>query len=89
MRGASSKYFFDDQGQILKQVDALNRNVFYSYDNKLHLTRVTDPAGQVYSYSYDSRGNIIESIDPPMPGPKMMGACMNPSFPSVSGRTIV
>lgn len=62
--GNSSKFYFDNYGQILKRVDPLGRSLLVELDDERNVRSVTDSAGRSYDYDYDQRGNVIRFTDP-------------------------
>ena len=62
--GHTSKFYFDDYGQILKTVNPLGHSVLIGLDEDRNVKKVTDPAGRSYAYDYDSKGNLTRFTDP-------------------------
>ena len=55
---------WDQNGNLLKEIDAEARLTCYTYDDKGNLLSMTDPAGATTRYEYDARNNPTKIIDP-------------------------
>ena len=55
---------WDDNGNLIKDIDPEGRTTLYRYDSKGRLLSVTDPAGATTRYDYDAAGNPITITDP-------------------------
>src|SRR5262249_42029201 len=62
--GATTQYFFDALGFLVKVTDALCNSTHYFYDSNFNLTQVIDPAGQISRYSCDQNRNLISTTGP-------------------------
>jgi YD repeat-containing protein len=62
--GATTQYFFDSRGLLVKTVDPLGNATHYIFDSNFNLTQVIDAVGQVVTYSYDQNGNVIKTVGP-------------------------
>jgi RHS repeat-associated protein len=57
-RDLEYSYAFDDQGNVIRQVDPLGNSIGFTYDPMFNrLLSVTDARGNVTRYGYDDRGN--------------------------------
>jgi len=54
-----TSYAYDEVGNLLQEVDALNHTNKYEYDGLGHRTKETQPAGQFALSAYDAVGNLI------------------------------
>lgn len=57
-----TKFEYDENGNIIKKIDALNNTTTYSYDSFDRLARVTDSAGNYSTFSYDKNSNITSKV---------------------------
>ncbi|MEK8020155.1 MAG: RHS repeat-associated core domain-containing protein, partial [Candidatus Parabeggiatoa sp.] len=63
-RNTSTRYY-DDAGNLIRQVNALNQETRYEYDGEDRLIRVIDAKNRVTQLGYDSKGRL-ESITNPL-----------------------
>lgn len=56
--GASSSYYYDLYGRVVKALDTNGNALYYSYNTDGQLVSQKDQAGNVTSYTYDSYGNV-------------------------------
>jgi RHS repeat-associated protein len=54
---------YDDQGRLLKAIDAAGKSIEVAYDPANLLQTVTDALGNPTTYEYDARGNIVTEVD--------------------------
>lgn len=54
---------YDDQGRLIRMLDAGGTSVQFAVDVDSELVTVTNQLGHDTTYVYDSRGNITQSID--------------------------
>ena len=47
-----------------EQISPVAQFTYYSYDNNLDLTQVTDPAGNRTEMTYDAAGNMLSQTAP-------------------------
>ena len=59
----SSRYQWDNLGNLLKQTDALNNTQTWQYDSHSRLTSHTDAKAQTTQYQYDSNHNLTTVIN--------------------------
>ena len=57
------RYTYDELGNRLSQIDALNRETSYTYDRLGHLTSVVLPDGSSSQYTYDVLGLLTAYTD--------------------------
>ena len=62
--GDVRKYYYDDQGNLVKYVDPLGNITFATYDSTGDLTSVTGPTGLRDSFTYDANGNLTSETNP-------------------------
>ncbi len=62
--GGTTRYFFDNRGEIAEGEDPLGNFTHYVYDSNYNLTEVIDPAGQATRYAYDPNGHLMQTTDP-------------------------
>jgi RHS repeat-associated protein len=55
---------YDDQGRLLRAIDANGNSTTLAYDPDNSLETITDSLGNPVTYEYDARGNIITQVDP-------------------------
>ncbi len=53
----ATKNVYDGFGQIIKTIDANNRETLFEYDVMGRLAKQTDPLGGITTYAYDAAGN--------------------------------
>src|SRR5262249_47268289 len=53
VNNATTQYFFDARGLLVKVTDPLGNTTHYTYDSSYNLTQVIDAAGQLTTYKYD------------------------------------
>ncbi|UQA57126.1 RHS repeat-associated core domain-containing protein [Polyangium aurulentum] len=54
-------YQYDEQGRLLKSLDALGGIWAYEYDAFHRITKQTDPRGYFYTYKYDVWGRCVQT----------------------------
>lgn len=59
-----SKNIYDDEGRLIKTIDADGNEIKYDHDINGREERVTDRNGNVTRYVYDQNGNILSQTDP-------------------------
>lgn len=59
-----SKNIYDDDGRLIKTIDADGNEIKYDHDINGREERVTDRNGNVTRYVYDQNGNILSQTDP-------------------------
>ena len=62
--GGTTRYFFDNRGEIAEGEDPLGNFTHYVYDSNYNLTEVIDPAGQATRFAYDPNGHLMQTTDP-------------------------
>lgn len=63
-RGISiTKNVYDDDGRLIKSIDANGNETVYSHDISGHEEAITDRNGNVTRYVYDDNGNVLEQTD--------------------------
>ncbi|MDC0358772.1 hypothetical protein OAO01_08150, partial [Oligoflexia bacterium] len=60
---ATTKYFYNHRGLVLKVLDPLGNEWRYEYSDAGQLRIATDPEGKKESYGYDHRGRIKTTTD--------------------------
>ncbi len=55
---------YDDEGRIVRQIDADGNPVAFEHDIDNFVERVTDRLGHTTTYTYDALGNVTRQIDP-------------------------
>ncbi len=60
----TSKFTYDDRGNLLTSTDNLGNKTFYTYTIFNKLETITRPEGGVTTFSYDGKQNLIEQEDP-------------------------
>ena len=53
---------YDNQGRLIKVVDAVGRAIVFTYQNQVIKT-VTDPLGRTMTYVYDDQLHLVQRID--------------------------
>jgi RHS repeat-associated protein len=53
-----TRYVFDEVGNVLQQIDGLNRTNLYAYDALGQRTKETLPGSQAQTFGYDAVGNL-------------------------------
>ena len=61
--GFTTEYFYDANGNKIKERDAKGNETAYEYDNKIRLIKVIDVLGHSIQYEYDSQDNKIKETD--------------------------
>lgn len=59
----SSRYEYNQYGEVVKQTDGLGNTYTYDYDAAGKLIRVIDPLGVATKYSYDKQGSKLTMTD--------------------------
>ena len=59
-----SRNIYDDEGRLIKTIDADGNEIKYDHDINGREERVTDRNGNVTRYVYDQNGNILSQTDP-------------------------
>jgi RHS repeat-associated protein len=63
--GNTSRYTYDEAGDMTSATDALGRTLRFTYHPEFHLlTSIEDAAGNITEFEYDARGNLIRSAQP-------------------------
>ena len=63
-RGVSiTKNVYDDDGRLIKSIDAENNETVYSHDIDGHEEVITDRNNNVSRYIYDDNGNVVSQTD--------------------------
>jgi RHS repeat-associated protein len=62
--GGEADYFYDDQGRLIGQRDALNHLAQTFYDGQNHVIQTVSPLNETNQFFYDGKNNLIETIDP-------------------------
>lgn len=57
--GAESIKIFDDDQQLIEEIDELGRNTYHSYDERGNRNATTFPDGSVIEMEYDERSQLI------------------------------
>ena len=60
---ATTDFFFDYRGLLVKTRDPLGTSVLSSFDHRFNLTGITDADGQHTGFTYDAKGNLLRSVD--------------------------
>ncbi|EEF63316.1 RHS repeat-associated core domain-containing protein [Pedosphaera parvula] len=60
---AVTKYVYDEVGNLVQQIDALNHTNLFDYDNLGRRTKQTLPGNQISLFSYDAVGNLIRETN--------------------------
>jgi RHS repeat-associated protein len=55
----TTRYVYDEVGNLLQQIDGLNRTNLYNYDALGRRTKETQPGLQAQTFGYDAVGNMI------------------------------
>ena len=58
-----TRYVYDEVGNLLQQIDGLNRTNLYTYDALGHRTKETQPGTQAQTFGYDAVGNLIRQTN--------------------------
>ena len=61
--GNASSQYFNEDGAVVKAVDALGNPTFYTYDSNLDVIKVTNAAGESETATYNNAGLITSSTD--------------------------
>jgi RHS repeat-associated protein len=61
--GNASSQFFNEQGAVVKSVDALGNPTFYTYDSNLNVIKVTNALGESETAAYNTAGLLTSSTD--------------------------
>lgn len=59
----TTRYVYDEVGNLLQQIDGLNRTNLYTYDALGHRTKETQPGLQAQTFGYDAVGNVIRQTN--------------------------
>ena len=59
----TTRYVYDEVGNLLQQVDGLNRTNLYTYDALGRRTKETMPGLQAQTFGYDAVGNLIRQTN--------------------------
>lgn len=54
------EYYYDGQGNVLRETDNLSQSAYYSYDDLGNMIRSTDKNGVVTSYVYDGLNRLVK-----------------------------
>jgi RHS repeat-associated protein len=60
---ATTKFFFDNRGLLVKIQSPLENTVVGSFDNNFNLTGIIDATGHTTTFAYDKQGNLTRAID--------------------------
>ena len=55
---------YDDDGRLVKHIDAFGNEITYNHDMDNNKEGVTDRLGRETVYEYDDRGNVVKLTDP-------------------------
>ncbi len=58
-----TRYVYDEVGNMLQQIDGLNRTNLYTYDALGRRTKETLPGTQAQTFGYDAVGNLIRQTN--------------------------
>ena len=58
-----TRYVYDEVGNLLQQIDGLNRTNLYTYDALGRRTKETQPGLQAQTFGYDAVGNLIRQTN--------------------------
>jgi YD repeat-containing protein len=61
--GDISALYYNEDGLVVKSVDALGNPTYFTYDGNFNLSTVTNAAGQSEFYSYNAAGEVTSSTD--------------------------
>ena len=56
--------FYNEDGLIVKSIDARGNPTYFSFDAAGSLLKMTDATGDFFGYTYDSHGNLATMTDP-------------------------
>ena len=56
--GATSNVYYNEQGLVVKSLDALGNVTLNTYDSDFNLLKVTDAVGESESYTYNAAGEV-------------------------------
>ena len=59
----TTRYVYDEVGNLLQQIDGLNRTNLYTYDALGRRTKETQPGLQAQTFGYDAIGNLIRQTN--------------------------
>ena len=59
----TTRYVYDEVGNLLQQIDSLNRTNLYTYDALGRRTKETQPGLQAQTFGYDAVGNLIRQTN--------------------------
>jgi RHS repeat-associated protein len=59
----TTRYVFDEVGNVLQQIDGLNRTNAYQFDALGRRTKETQPGLQAQTFGYDAVGNLIRQTN--------------------------
>ncbi len=60
----TSKFEYDNAGNLIKEIDCNRNSIQYEYDSLNRQIKVTDKENKVTRLYYDENGNIIKHITP-------------------------
>ena len=61
--GDTSHLYYNEQGLVVKSIDALGNVTLNTYDSNFNLTKVTNALGQSETYVYNTAGEVTASTD--------------------------
>ncbi|SAK99951.1 RHS repeat-associated core domain-containing protein [Caballeronia ptereochthonis] len=61
--GAATRFEYDATGNLIRRTDALGHIVEYGWDDRGHVSRITDAHGRVQTFEYDARGQMTSHTD--------------------------
>lgn len=64
----AQKYYFNNQGKTLYDINALNQVTAFEYDKQNRMTKKTLPEGNFFTYTYDTKHNLLSETHTPKPG---------------------
>lgn len=59
----TTRYVYDEVGNLLQQIDGLNHTNLYTYDALANRTKETLPGTQAQTFGYDAVGNMIRQTN--------------------------
>ncbi|WP_059050262.1 RHS repeat-associated core domain-containing protein [Paenibacillus senegalimassiliensis] len=60
---SNTHYVYNENGQLIKQMDAKGKATLFTYDLDNRLIMKTDPLNGITSYEYDGNGQMVEETD--------------------------